>query len=424
MLLLKKLFVIDLESKDTQPSSSSSKSFFFSYLLLLINLRNGQLHSDYDKERTVKAFVDFVKKKSGPAYTTIQDQGAWNAFIGETALTHIVAFLPAGDNAAFLETYEKIASSPDFDGFSFGYVSDESLTTSLSQKANVIAIYRNGELESVYSDTLTNEGITAYLNKNGFPLLEKLDMSQSFIQRSVKRQVPLLIIFRGGEEAELKEQYDFAKKVAETNELRVSVLESEASAYPNLVSQWGASGQKFPTAILVKFQGKGVEIKAYDEEKELTVESVLSWAQSCVDGKACPTFLKSEPIPETEEPVKVVVGRTFESIVFDTTKDVLLEIYSPTCPHCKAVVKPYTELAERYANDEKVVIAKIDGTKNSLPDSVNVRGYPTFLLFKASDKANPITYSKGERTLENFVDFIEENRAPKGDDNKNVKDEL
>jgi protein disulfide-isomerase A1 len=41
-------------------------------------------------------------------------------------------------------------------------------------------------------------------------------------------------------------------------------------------------------------------------------------------------FFKSAPRPETnDEPVKVVVGDTFEEMIFNSEKHVLLEAYAP-----------------------------------------------------------------------------------------------
>ena len=45
--------------------------------------------------------------------------------------------------------------------------------------------------------------------------------------------------------------------------------------------------------------------------------------------------------------VKVVVASTFDEIVNDPTKDVLIEFYAPWCGHCKSLAPKYEELATK-----------------------------------------------------------------------------
>lgn len=126
-------------------------------------------------------------------------------------------------------------------------------------------------------------------------------------------------------------------------------------------------------------------------------------------GKLKPV-IKSQPVPKNNKgPVKVVVGKTFDSIVMDPKKDVLIEFYAPWCGHCKQLEPVYTSLGKKYKGHKNLVIAKMDATANDVTsDRYKVEGFPTIYFAPSGDKKNPIKFEDGNRDLEHLSKFIEE----------------
>uniref|UniRef100_A0A8C2F1L0 Protein disulfide-isomerase A3 n=1 Tax=Cyprinus carpio TaxID=7962 RepID=A0A8C2F1L0_CYPCA len=117
-------------------------------------------------------------------------------------------------------------------------------------------------------------------------------------------------------------------------------------------------------------------------------------------------YVKSEPVPaKNNAAVKVVVADTFEEIVNDPEKDVLIEFYAPWCGHCKKLEPKYTELGERLYSDPSIVIAKMDATANDVPQGYDVQGFPTIYFAAAGRKDEPKRY-EGPREVKDFINFL------------------
>ena len=58
-------------------------------------------------------------------------------------------------------------------------------------------------------------------------------------------------------------------------------------------------------------------------------------------------FLKSAEIPaDNSEPVKVLVGKNFDDMVYNSGNDVLIKFYAPWCGHCKKLAPVWDEVAK------------------------------------------------------------------------------
>lgn len=144
-----------------------------------------------------------------------------------------------------------------------------------------------------------------------------------------------------------------------------------------------------------------------DQTKDVSFENLEPFLDDYVNGKIKPTVKSAEAPADNSGPVKVVVANEFVDVVLDKSKDVFLEVYAPWCGHCKRLEPIWTQLGEAVkAQDDSIVIAKMDGTENDIPEEAgfNVQGFPTLKFFKA--ETNELIGYDGDRSIEDLTDFI------------------
>ncbi|XP_039328673.1 protein disulfide-isomerase A4 isoform X3 [Saimiri boliviensis] len=151
------------------------------------------------------------------------------------------------------------------------------------------------------------------------------------------------------------------------------------------------------------------------EPEEFDSDTLREFVTAFKKGKLKPV-IKSQPVPKNNKgPVRVVVGKTFDSIVMDPKKDVLIEFYAPWCGHCKQLEPVYNSLGKKYKGQKGLVIAKMDATANDVPsDRYKVEGFPTIYFAPSGDKKNPVKFEGGDRDLEHLSKFIEEHATKLG----------
>merc|ERR1712088_1291819 len=143
------------------------------------------------------------------------------------------------------------------------------------------------------------------------------------------------------------------------------------------------------------------------EKSDLSAEGVKAFVNGVLDG-SIKRHLKSEEVPDnSENAVKVIVGKNFNDLVLDPTKNVFVEFYAPWCGHCKSLAPVWEELGEKYKDHPNIVIAKSDATANEFAD-VEVQGFPTIKYFPAGGEMQDYN---GGRTLDDFVKFLEPEAA-------------
>lgn len=320
----------------------------------------------------------------------------------------VVAYI-APDDTSSLDAW-KALSEKLVDDFAFGVVTDPSVmkAENVASSPSVVLYKHFDDLRDVHTGSIVPDQIEDFIKVNAVPLLAEVQ-SHTFMDY-VDAGRPLAYIFSNSDEMK-HQMHQLFWPLAQKYKGVFSFAHIDANQYASqadflsLNSTWPAvavhnfkSGARFPL----------------DQSKTVNEQEVSSFLDQIVQGQAEPV-LKSQsfPVRNPEDAVKVVVGKDFEDIVMDKSKDVLLEIYAPWCGHCQALAPTYQQLGEvmqvnNAEKDHDVVIAKMDGTINDVPLSAgfSVKGYPTIKLFKAD--TNTIVDYTGQRTLHDFVKFLNE----------------
>ncbi|EFQ98915.1 disulfide-isomerase [Nannizzia gypsea CBS 118893] len=362
----------------------------------------------YSGARKSPAITSYMIKQSLPSVSVVTADN----FEEVKSLDKVVvmAFISEDDketNATFTSLADAMRDDVLFAGTS---------SAELAKKEGVslpaIVLYKEfDERKDIYDGKLESDAIKAFIKSASTPLVG--EVGPETYSGYMSAGIPLAYIF--ADTAEEREKYntefkDLAKKLK--GKINFATIDSKAfgahAANLNLVPE------KFPAfAIQDTVSNKKYP---FDQEKKLTKEDITKFVEGVISGEIAPS-VKSEPIPESNDgPVSVIVAHTYEEIVMNKDKDVLVEFYAPWCGHCKALAPKYDQLGGLYKDnkdfDSKVTIAKVDATANDIPDEI--QGFPTIKLFPAGAKDKPIEYT-GSRTIEDLANFVRDNGKHKVD---------
>jgi len=179
----------------------------------------------------------------------------------------------------------------------------------------------------------------------------------------------------------------------------ITVAKVDADAHKELGSRFGVTG--FPTLkFFPKGWKKGEEPVVYSGGR--TTDDISAFIAEKTGAK----YKKPKAAPSH---VVELTDKNFDSIVMDTTKDVLVEFYAPWCGHCKRLVPDYEKVANAFQNEKSVVVAKLDADNaahKAIATRFGVSGFPTIKFFGKHNK-NGEDYSS-ERDPASFVNFLNE----------------
>lgn len=313
----------------------------------------------------------------------------------------LMAYISADDKTS-IQTYSNLAETLR-EKFVFGYTNDLRLAEDEGVTQPSIVLYKDfDDTKNVFMGDFSEKAIEDFIRTTSVPLIGMLD--RETYADYVASALPLAHIFAKTPE-EREELARALKPAAQKYRGRVNFATIDADEHSAYAGNLNLPDDKFPAFAIQKIVTN--EKFPYSGNR-LTEESISVFMEDFINGKLEPSLM-SEPEPaENTGFVTILVATTFQDLVVNNDKDVLVEFYAPWCAFCKDFAPSYESLGMLYsspASKSKVTIAKIDATANDVP--VEVNSFPTIYLYPADRKAEPLTYG-GNRTLDDLANFIVE----------------
>ncbi|XP_022080080.1 protein disulfide-isomerase A4-like [Acanthaster planci] len=382
----------------------------------LFIFRKGEKY-EYKGPREKRGILDYMRKQAGDSSEHLTSSRALKQFLEFQDDISIVGFFKTEEENLYKAYLE--AGNDLREDYRFGHTFDHQLMNQYKVNPNSIVIFMPERFQSKYepkrhvfdkADASAAE-IQSFYSDNNSPLvghMTKENMDKRYKDR------PLLVAyydvdwsFEHRKKTEIWRQKILAvAKDKEYKDVTFAVAQEEEFEDQLKDLELDDSGEEINVGLFA--DGKKYRMEP-DEDFDLDVlrDFLKAWRK----GKLQPV-IKSQPVPRKQTgPVTVLVGKTFDKVVRDERKDVLVELYAPWCGHCKKLEPTYKKLAKKYKDRHSVVVAKMDATANDTPTDYSAAGFPTIYLARADDKKNPVKFEGGDRSLEALSKFIEDNAS-------------
>ncbi|CAJ1052604.1 protein disulfide-isomerase A2 [Xyrichtys novacula] len=378
---------------------------------------------DFSGKRTVVGIQQWMKRRISPPAAVLDSVDSVAQFIDSQNIT-VVGFFEDLESEA-VKVLKEIAY--ELTDTEFGLSASPEVFKKYEAKANSVVLFKKfdegrADFELSEDGTLDKGNLTMFIKAKSLPLVIPFNQEVAdkvftsgitthcllFINSSVETHMTLI-----------DESRAVAKKF-KGKMLFVSIDVTEPLSH--VLNYFGVSDKDVPTVRVVSMvSGKKFAI----DSDALTVKSLEELCQGVLDETAKP-YYRSEDVPEDWDkgPVKVLVGKNFDSVAMDPTKNVFVEFYAPWCGHCKQLTPIWDQLGEKYADKEDIIIAKMDATANEV-ESVNVKSFPTLKYFPAGEDKKVIDYT-GARDLETMSKFLDNGGVlpPEESDDEDGEDEV
>ncbi|XP_043832589.1 protein disulfide-isomerase A2 [Dromiciops gliroides] len=360
---------------------------------------------EFTGPREAEGIVRWLKRRLGPSATHLETEAEAAQFIDSQDIVIIGFFKDLQDE----DVAEFLAIAEDVVDLTFGLTDRPELFQKYGLSKDTVVLFKKfdeGRADFPVDEELglDQPDLTRFLVIHSMHLVTEFNSQTSAKIFGARILNHLLLFINQTLNSHRELLKDFQEAAPPFRGEVLFVVVDVAGENDHVLQYFGMNATDAPTLRFINVE----TTKKYvpNTEEEITAASITTFCQDILSGKVKP-HLRSQEIPADwdQKPVKVLVGKNFEQVAFDETKNVFVKFYAPWCTHCKEMAQTWEDLAEKYKDHEDIIIAELDSTANEL-EAFAIRGFPTLKYFPAGPDRKVIEY-KSARDLETFSKFLD-----------------
>lgn len=269
-------------------------------------------------------FTDIATRQSLPAVSEVTKENYEDFKKADRIVA--LAFLPSSTAVPAPEFSS--AANKHRDDYLFGLTTDESIAEAAGVTPPAIVVFRNfdePQTEFPYPiSSATAKEIEEWIQELSIPIIDEVGAEN--YQTYASSGKPLAYLFVDPTDEKLQEHIDKIRPVALEHKGKINFVWIDAVKFGDHAKALNLAQPKWPGFVI---QDLTDQLKyPYDQSLDISTDAIKEHVAQYVAGSLEPQ-LKSQPIPASQdEPVYELVGKSFEDVVFDDSKDVFVEFYA------------------------------------------------------------------------------------------------
>ncbi|KAL7989515.1 hypothetical protein Chor_012181 [Crotalus horridus] len=282
-----------------------------------------------------------------------------------------------------------------------------------SNEVAVIGFFKFDEGRNNFDGEITKDNLLNFIKSNQLPLV--IEFTEQTAPKIFGGEIKThILLFLPKSVEEYQGKLDNFKTAAEDfrGKILFIYIDSDHSDNQRILEFFGLKKEECPAIRLITLEEEMTKYKP--ESDELTPENIRDFCHKFLEGKV-----------KKERGLGLMLHESLEDIYFNLEweacyQDPATIRYAPWCGHCKQLAPIWDKLGETYKDHENIIIAKMDSTVNEV-EVVKVHSFPTLKYFPAGPDRTVVDYN-GERTLEGFKKFLESGGKDGGVDENDLED--